>query len=316
MLMTASPATASDIRVALPLHLRHLGEATLARVSGNPDGPPIVLLGGISADRFVASGRDGGAGWWPGMVGPGCAVDPALHRILGLDFAADESGAAAPSMAEQAEILCAALDAAGVEKAAAIIGASYGGMVALRLAQDRPERVEKLVIISAPGEPHPSSTAIRELQRRVVALGVANGAAEEGLSIARGMAMLTYRSREEFAGRFTGGISGPDPLLISEAGAYLRARGDAYKSVMSPGRFLSLSASIDRHEVDPAGITVPVLLIGASSDQLVPAGQMEALADDLPDARLHLLDCLYGHDMFLKEAEKVAALVRPFLEDA
>jgi homoserine O-acetyltransferase len=85
---------------------------------------------------------------------------------------------------------------------------------------------------------------------------------------------------------------------------------------MSPQRFLSLSASIDRHKVDPAAIACPALLVGASTDQLVPPAQMEALAARLPDAELHLLDCLYGHDMFLKEAEKVGRLVTPFLEAA
>jgi homoserine O-acetyltransferase len=83
---------------------------------------------------------------------------------------------------------------------------------------------------------------------------------------------------------------------------------------MTPERFLSLSASIDRHRVDPARIAAPVLLIGAESDQLVPAGQLRDLAASLAGpAELHLLPCLYGHDMFLKEAETVGRLVAPFL---
>jgi homoserine O-acetyltransferase len=189
-------------------------------------------------------------------------------------------------------------------------------MVALSLAQHFPERVERLVVISAGAEPHAAATAIRELQRRIVALGLANGNAQEALSIARGLAMLTYRTSDEFALRFTGGLPGEEPLGISEPGRYLRARGEAFLEVMTPERFLSLSASIDRHAVDPKKIGCPVLLIGASTDQLVPAAQMAALARNLPDARLHLLDCLYGHDMFLKEAERIGALIAPFLEAA
>jgi homoserine O-acetyltransferase len=83
---------------------------------------------------------------------------------------------------------------------------------------------------------------------------------------------------------------------------------------MSPGRFLSLSASIDRHLVRPQDISTPSLVIGAKSDQLVFSGQLERLAHELASpAELHLLDSLYGHDMFLKEAERVGELVRPFL---
>ena len=83
---------------------------------------------------------------------------------------------------------------------------------------------------------------------------------------------------------------------------------------MTPQRFLSLSASIDRHKVDPARIGVPALLIGADSDQLVPPIQMQELAKALAGpVQLHLLPSLYGHDMFLKDADKVSALVEAFL---
>ena len=127
--------------------------------------------------------------------------------------------------------------------------------------------------------------------------------------------MLTYRTPDEFAGRFAGGIGQEDVLCCSEPGHYLRARGSAFRRVMTPERFLSLSASIDRHRVDPAAIPQPVLLIGAESDQLVPPAQLKALQGALAGpARLALLPSLYGHDMFLKEAAAVSALIRPFLQ--
>ena len=67
--------------------------ATRARLVGAADAPVIVALGGISANRFVADDGADGPGWWGGLIGPGRAIDPARWRILGLDFAADESGA-------------------------------------------------------------------------------------------------------------------------------------------------------------------------------------------------------------------------------
>jgi len=303
-----------DVEVPLPPDLRRFGEATRATATGNRGGRATVVLGGISGNRFVGRGRDGGRGWWPGLVGAGRAVDPAHHLVVGLDFAADPTGAAAPSTADQARVLAAALDALGLARAESVIGASYGGMVALALAELAPQRVGRLVIISAGAEPHPAATAARELQRRVVALGLETGRSEEALAIARGMAMMTYRTRDEFAERFDGGIDGCCPRTPSAPGAYLRARGEHFCSVMSPQRFLSLSASIDRHRIDPTRIAVPALLIGAESDQLVPAEQMRDLAARLAGpAELHLLSCLYGHDMFLKEAETVGRIAAPFL---
>jgi len=77
---------------------------------------------------------------------------------------------------------------------------------------------------------------------------------------------------------------------------------------MSPGRFLSLSASIDRHRCDPGAIATPATLIGATTDLLVPPEQMRTLADRLAGpTTLHLSPSPWGHDMFLKEPAVLAA---------
>lgn len=303
-----------DFAVPLPPHLARFGASVRATLSGRGNGPAVVVIGGISGTRWACRGSDGGGGWWPGMVGEGCAVDPARHAVLAFDFAADESGAAAPTTRDQAEVAVAVLDAAGIDRAA-FVAASYGGMVALSVAAAHPDRVTRLVVISADAQPHPTATAMRELQRRTVALGMARGCGEEALAIARGWAMLSYRTPEEFGERFEGGLPSADPCGTSAPGAYLRACGDAFARRMSPGRFLSLSGSIDRHKVDPAAVTAPALLIGATCDQLIPPARMRDLADRLGGpAALHMRDSKWGHDMFLKEASELGALVAPFLD--
>jgi homoserine O-acetyltransferase len=303
-----------EFEVELPRALRRFGASVRASLLGLDHGPIVIVLGGISANHFPCRTADGSPGWWVGLAGQGCAIDPRKHRILGIDFAADDTGHLSPSTLDQACAICSVLDALNVDHAHAIVGASYGGMTGLSLGQHFPERVKKLVIVSAPAAPHPMASATRELQRRIVAFGLANKAGAEGLALARGLAMLTYRSAAEFERRFVGGIEGEDALARSDAGAYLHARGQAYRSVMSPGRFLSLSASIDRHRIEPEKIEVPALLIGSTTDQLVPASQMSALARRYQGPNsLHLLPSLYGHDMFLKDAAQLGELVGPFL---
>ncbi|HYC95808.1 MAG TPA: alpha/beta fold hydrolase [Sphingomicrobium sp.] len=310
----AAPAPLGLFEADLPVGLRQYGEKVRASALGSPAHPPVVVLGGISADCFPGIRPDGRAGWWPGLIGSGCAVDPDRHYVIGIDFAADEMGASAPTTFDQAQVVAAALDAIGIDRPSIIVGASYGGMVALALAEREPERVAQLVIVSAGAEPHPAATAARELQRRVVALGIDHGSGEQALAIARGMAMLTYRTPAEFAERFEGGIDDCCPQHSSAPGTYLRARGDAFLSVMSPRRYLSLSASIDRHRVNPAAIATPCLLIGAESDQLVYPDQLRQLDRALSGpSELHLLDSLFGHDMFLKEAERIGRIVATFL---
>lgn len=316
----ASDRRCPDLRlfdVPIPAELRQFGPTVCASALGDRSKPPVVVLGGISANCFPSLRPDGTPGWWSGLAGEGAAVGPEHYLIVGVDFAADESGASAPSTFDQARVLAAALDTMEIEREVTIVGASYGGMVALALAEIAPERVARLVVIGAADSPHPAATAARELQRRVVALGLDAGRGEEALAIARGMAMMTYRTPQEFAVRFGGGIDEIAPRAASQPGGYLRARGRAFLSVMSPTRFLSLSASIDRHRVHPEKISTPTLLIGADSDQLVFPEQLRALHRRLAGpAQVELLASLFGHDMFLKEADRVGRIVAPFVSGA
>ena len=83
---------------------------------------------------------------------------------------------------------------------------------------------------------------------------------------------------------------------------------------MSAAAYRRLSESIDLHRIDPDTITVPLTLVAVDSDALVPAADVRALADALPQARFHLLQSRYGHDAFLKEEGQVAAVITDFLE--
>jgi homoserine O-acetyltransferase len=85
---------------------------------------------------------------------------------------------------------------------------------------------------------------------------------------------------------------------------------------MSPGRFLSLSASIDRHCVDPAAIDNDALLIAATEDQVVPLEQISRLAAQLGGkTRLRVIQSIFGHDSFLKEPQRIGAFIRDFLDE-
>lgn len=292
---------------------RHLPGRTRALIVGRPGAPLLVVLGGISATAAVVRGVDGSPGWWRRLFGSGRSIDPADYRILGIEFLADDEGRFAPSTNDQATIIAAALETLG-QQAHAIIGASYGGMVALAWAERYRVTGTRLALVSANAAPHAMASAARSLQRRVVGLGIANGCSADALSIARGMAMLTYRTAEEFGERFAGGIADGDPLGPTDPGHYLEARGRSFVAAMPPGRFLSLSGSIDRHRVDPAKIANPALIVGVKDDLLVPPAQCAELAEKLAGpARLELISSIYGHDAFLKE-ERIGALIAQFLK--
>ena len=121
-----------------------------ASAIGDPSKRPIVVLGGISADCFPSVRPGGGGGWWPDRSSaPAKAIDAKDFYVIGVEFAADDSGNIAPSTADQAQILSSALDQIGVERPVTFVGASYGGMVALALAAAEPHRVDRLVLVCA-----------------------------------------------------------------------------------------------------------------------------------------------------------------------
>src|SRR5215208_2105909 len=165
---------------------------------GRTDAPIVVALGGISATRHVVFGPStplgaGSAppapGWWSNIAGEGKAIDVTRFRVLGLDFmdgGRDATGRPRRTVTthDQALFLAGVLKSIGHDRVHAVVGSSYGGMVALAFAERFPAMLERLVAISAPHESHPMSTALRTLQRRVVELGLETGRAADGLSIA------------------------------------------------------------------------------------------------------------------------------------
>ena len=289
-----------------------------------PDAPVVAALGGISAGRTVfAAPGSAPAGWWNGIVGPGCPLDAQQFAILGFDYLGGSGETTGPrpgerafpsiSAFDQAEILHRLIEHLGLSKLHAIVGASYGGMVALAFAERYPAEVSRIVAISAADHSHPMSTAWRSVQRAVVRYAAARGEGSEGLKLARALAMATYRSPAEFAMRFSGAAEQCASGFTFPVESYLFARGDAYAQRYVPEAFVCLSESIDLHQVSAGAIRVPATLIAVLEDQLVPIADMRSLRDRLTGpCTLVELSSLYGHDAFLKETEAL----RPVLAQA
>ncbi|MEM9495896.1 MAG: homoserine O-succinyltransferase [Pseudomonadota bacterium] len=292
------------------------------RLYGDPAKPLVIAMGGISSGRFVAaavSEESSGPGWWGEIVKAGGAVDLEVYSVLGVDFLPNtEETARTISTHDQARAIAGALDCLGVRDVHALVGASYGGMVALAFAALFPARTGKLCIISAAERAHPAATALRGIQRRIVEFAERHGDGQEGVSLARQIAMTTYRTAEEFGARFDGDVAAAagEPYAVCD---YLVSRGNSF--AMGPSRYLTLSDSIDRHRVDPALVETPSLLIAASSDRLVEPAEMRRLADAInandqdAAATLHEFHSDYGHDAFLKDIGVIGPLIKAFIEE-
>jgi homoserine O-acetyltransferase len=278
------------------------------RMVGPANAPVICALGGISANRRVCLTDDARQSWWGEIVGPGRAIDVRTFRILSFDYlggsgesTGPQPGEAFPSLStyDQAEVLV-----------RAIAGGSYGGMVALAFGERYPERVSQLFVIGAADRAHPMATAWRSVQRNIVRFAAESGKAKEGLQLARALAMSTYRSTEEFAARFAGPAVARDDRFVFPVEDYLFARGADWANRYRPESFLCLSESIDLHRVDAARVFVPTTAVAIREDQLVPLADVRAMCARLPQAQVHEISSIYGHDAFLKESDQLRAIFK------
>jgi homoserine O-acetyltransferase/O-succinyltransferase len=303
------------LQLPAPFALHHGGSLPTAhiawRLAGQPGAPTVVAIGGISAHRRVFDLHEPRSGWWHEVVGPGHALDTNRCQVLGIDYLGGSgestrapTGVDPPSLSsyDQAEALRLLLDHLQLARIDAILGASYGGMVALAFGERFAARVRRLIVISAADRSHPMATAWRCVQRRTVRFAIQQGNAAGGLQLARALAMATYRTAEEFSARFSGAPQRLDGRFVFPVEEYLFARGRDYATRYQPEAFLCLSESIDLHQVDAARINVPTSVVAVREDQLVPIEDMRALVARLPSARLHEMSSPHGHDAFLKEA--------------
>ena len=325
---------------------------------GENRGDNVVLLTtGLSPSAHAA--RHGPAdepGWWEDMVGPGrpldtdrwfvvCAnvlggchgstgpstVDPRTGRRYGLAFPV-------VTMRDMMRLQHGLLESLGVERLHAVIGSSMGGMLALEYAALFPERVDRLVAISASGMTHPFAIALRRVQRRAVMLDpdwlggdyYDGGQPARGLSLAREIGTITYRSNLEWTRRF--GRAWQDGELFSfdgrfEVESYLEHQGAKYPIVYDANTYLYLSRAMDLHDLGRergglveavSRITARTFLVGVTTDVLIPPFEMVELDDAFTaagsPAELLMLDLDTGHDSFLLHPETFGPLVRGFLE--
>jgi len=279
-----------------------LAEPVRFRMHGASNGWPVVVLGGISADR--ACDR-----WWRPVAGAGGALDPRRYRLISIDWmTAGRVQGRGVSTRDHARALGVVLDHLKITRITALVGASYGAMVGLAFAAEYPDCAQRLIAISGAHRSTPAATARRMVQREIIRLAVDDGKPDRGVALARALALTTYRPSDAFNERF----HADDPeRVVSALKSYLDYNGEAFARRCSAERYLALSESLDEHRVDVDAIGCAVELLGVPSDDVVPLDQLRRLAGMVGfRCRLHIVDSPYGHDAFLKSPE----LINPLLE--
>lgn len=318
----------------------------------------ILLFTGLSPSAHASSSpADQSPGWWEDMIGSEYPLDSDKYFIICVNSLGSCYGSTGPASENPRSGKRFALDfpvltledialstdlvikSFGIEKLAAVVGASMGGMSALAYLVQHPTKTRSFISISSALRAEPFAIALRSLQRELIRSDVtwANGAYPDGVQPVSGMqqarklGMITYRSAIEWKQRF-----GRERTSEREGGAfgiefdvesYLDAHAKKFTGQFDANCYLYLSRALDLFDVAEHGGSVSAalksvelekaLVIGVKSDFLFPVHQQKEVAEALSgicrDVRFEALDSIQGHDSFLVDMDRFRPIMCEFL---
>lgn len=214
----------------------------------------------------------------------------------------------------------------GIRSIHTLIGGSLGGQQGLEWAIQEPERIRNLVILASNAVHSPWAIAFNESQRAAIAADPTwrqnrpyAGAA--GMRVARGIAMLSYRSYDCY--NQTQPLADDTRLDEFAASTYQRYQGEKLARRFNAFTYWTFSKAMDSHNVGRGRggvvaalrtISAHTLVMGIPTDVLFPLAEQELIAQTIPQAELAVVESLYGHDGFLTETKQIAQCLQTFYQ--
>jgi len=375
------PAPASAVRFAAlpdPFPMTRGGELRRAQIAYECWGElnkersnAILLFTGLSPSAHAASSPENpDDGWWEKMIGPGRAIDTDRFFVMCVNSLGSCFGSTGPASVNPAsgkpyrlefpelaveDIARAGFEAArslGVEKLDTVMGCSLGGMVVVAFAAAIPGGARRLVSISGSAASSPFAIALRSVQREAVMSDPAwsrgnypdnERGPQAGMRIARKLGTITYRSADEWRGRFArSGLSPVGKQAVSRAlqrvpegfgprfavETYLESQAEKFVRVFDPNCYLYISRAMDCFDIADHGEPAQALaraglegalVIGVESDFLFAIEEQAGIARHLSTAGVPTtfsrLPSIEGHDAFLVDLPRFDAAIRGFLNN-
>lgn len=240
----------------------------------------ILIHTGLSASSHAKShAKNTKPGWWENFIGPGANIDTNKFFVICTNVIGGCYGSTGPSSIDPADgeryatrfpiitifdmirAQFKLLDHLGIDKLHASVGSSMGGMQSIAAAKLFPERVKRLISISACARSHPYSIALRHTQRQVLMAdpnwnkgfyykGIPP---HVGMKLAREIATISYRSGPEWELRFGRKRSNENqsPALCPDflIETYLDHQGERFCLQYDPNSLLYISKGMDMFDM-------------------------------------------------------------------
>lgn len=281
------------------------------------------------------------AEWWSGLVGEGKLFDPEEHFIVCANVLGSHYGSTCAlsenpktkspyfhdfpfisirDIVKSFKLLCNHLDISSINTC---IGGSLGGQQAVEMAIMYPDLIENLILIATNAQFSPWGIAFNETQRMAIAADPTwennnEFAGKDGLKIARAVALLSYRNYQTYS--ITQQRSNEPLDRTFRAATYQHYQGEKLVSRFNAFSYWTLTCIMDSHDVGRGrggevkevlqNIKAKTLVLGIESDVLFPINEQQFLAKHIPNARLEIIDSLYGHDGFLIENQLLTKVIR------
>ena len=312
----------------------------------------ILVLHALSGDSHAVGPTGPGhvsPGWWGGLIGPGAPLDTDQYFVICPNVLGGCQGTTGPSspdlenapygssfpiitIRDQVAVEVALADELGIDTWAAVIGGSMGAMRALEWGVGYPERVERAVILAVSAASSAEQIALCSLQIRAIKSDPAFAGGDYyfsgrhplvGLSLARGLGQLSYRTEHEFDVRFAREAQEDEEPLRGGRYAiesYLEYQGEKLVRRFDANSYVVLSEAMNHHDVGRGrggvaealnAVSARVTVAGIASDRLYPLEQQLEIARLLPgENEVHVIHSEFGHDGFLVETDAVGDVVR------
>lgn len=323
----------------------------------------VLVCHALNASHHVA-GHYGdppqNVGWWDNMVGPGKPVDTNRFFVVGVNNLGSCFGSTGPMSVDPAtgrpygarfpvvtvedwvNAQARLADALGIERWAAVMGGSLGGMQALSWTIQYPERIAHCVAIACTPKLTAQNIAFNEVARTAIRSDpdfhggdyYAHGVVpKRGLRVARMIGHITYLSGEDMAAKFGRSMRADDYQfhydIEFEVESYLRYQGDKFSEYFDANTYLLITRALDyfdparaaagdlRAALAPA--TAQFLLASFTTDwRFTPARSreiVEALIANDRDVTYAEIDAPHGHDAFLLDDPRYHAAVAAYFDN-
>ena len=322
----------------------------------------VLICHALNASHHVAgltAGTTDETGWWANMVGPGLPVDTDQFFVIGINNLGSCFGSTGPmsinpatarpygpdfpvvTVEDWVRAQARLADALGIERFAAVMGGSLGGMQALAWSYLYPERVAHCVVMAAAPRLSAQNIAFNEVARRAIVTdpdfhggrfydhGVVP---ERGLQLARMIGHITYLSDDAMAAKF-GRLLKNDDYSFSfevefEIESYLRYQAEKFSRYFDANTYLLITRALDYFDParDHGGDLAKALsaarcgffIASFTTDWRFPPSRSHEivkalLANQVPVTYAEI-DAPHGHDAFLLDDPQYHSLVRAYFE--